>query len=161
MKPSLYLETTIPSFLVGDVSPVLITAAHQAATRLWWTDRRSDYRLFVSALVVEEISQGTRELAEERLALISGLPRLAVTAEVEELADELQRLLGLPPTARADAVHVAAACHYAIDYLLTWNLKHIASGRVRKSLDRFHDATGRPTPTICTPEELLDWSDEL
>jgi hypothetical protein len=99
--------------------------------------------LFVSALVVEEISRGTRELAEERFALISGLPRLAVTAEVEELADELQRFLGLPPTARADAVHVAAACHYAMDYLLTWNLKHIASGRVRKSLDRFHDATGR------------------
>jgi len=159
MKPSLYLETTILSFLVGGVSPVLVTAAHQAATRQWWQERRNDYRLYVSSVVDEEIGRGTGVWLRERQQLIADLPRLAVTDEVLQLADELFAHLRLPPGAWFDALHLAVSCHHEMDYLLTWNLKHIASGHVRRALTSFHDQRGIAVPTICTPDELSDWED--
>ena len=143
------------------MSPILITAAHQAATRKWWDEHREDYRLFVSAIVEEEIRHGTRSYAAQRQALIADIPRLAVTEDVDRLTAELFAYLRLPPSAKVDAGHIAVACHHRIEYLLTWNMKHIASGHVRRLLARFHDETGTGIPTICTPEALLDWEDEL
>lgn len=160
MKPTLYLETTIPSYLAGRLSENLVTAAHQQITRRWWDDERHKYQLYVSTVVDDEIGQGNPELRQQRQALVAGVPRLAVTSEVSELAEQLHQALQMPPSAKPDAFHLALACHYRIDYLLTWNLKHLASGRVRLRLARFHDEHSIPVPTVCTPEELLDWSGE-
>jgi hypothetical protein len=73
MKPSLYVETTIPSFVVGGISPVLATAAHQVATRRWWDEERQKYRLFVSRVVEDEILLGKAALARQRIAILNGL----------------------------------------------------------------------------------------
>jgi len=161
MKPSLYLETTIPSFVVGGISPIFATAAHQLATRRWWEEERDKYRLFVSRVVLDEIAQGKTELAKQRVALLHDVPRLIVDDAVGELADQLHAHLRLPPSAETDAMHLALACYYRTDYLLTWNMKHLASGRIRREIDRFHDEKGVFVPVICTPEELAGWSDEL
>jgi hypothetical protein len=161
MKPSLYLETTIPSYLVGEISPIIATAAHQMATRHWWEERRRAYSLFVSSAVDEEIGRGNPSLSRRRQNLLLGVPRLPVTEEVIALAEELFAHLKLPTSARMDAIHLAASSHYRMNYLLTWNLKHFASGHVRLALDRFHEARGIHVPVICTPEELLDSEDQL
>lgn len=161
MKPSVYVETTIPSFVVGGISPVLATAAHQVVTRRWWEERRRDYRLHVSSLVEEELAEGDASYAQQRLALVADIARLVITAEVARLADYFFAYLRLPQAAAPDAMHLAVASHYAVDYLLTWNLKHLANGQVRRALGRLHDAKGIFIPTICTPEELLDWEDEI
>jgi predicted nucleic acid-binding protein len=161
MKPSLYLETTIPSFLVGNFSPVLVTAAHQLATRQWWEEKRDQYRLYVSPIVIRELEKGKRELSQQRIQLVSDIARLEATTEVVRLAVRLQQRLALPRAAETDALHVAIACHYAIDYLLTWNLRHIANGRVMRALNEFHDETNIRIPTICTPDEILDRNDAL
>ena len=161
MEPSVYIETTIPSFVVGAFSPVLATAAHQVVTRRWWEEEREKYRLFVSRVVEHEILQGRAELAEKRLALLEGLQRLAVDGAVTHLAGELHSYLRLPLAAETDALHLAAACHYEIDYLLTWNMRHLANGRIRREIERFGKERGMPIPVICTPEELAGWSDEL
>jgi hypothetical protein len=161
MKPSLYLETTIPSFLVGNISPILITAGHQISTRKWWEEKRDEYRLFASQVVIGEIQRGKSTLAQERLQIVSVLPQLEVIPDVLRLSDVLQKRLALPSSAETDVLHVAITCHYAIDYLLTWNLRHIANGRVMRSLAQFHDETHTPVPTICTPEELLERMDDL
>jgi hypothetical protein len=161
MKPSVYIETTIPSFAVGKMSLVLATAAHQIATRRWWDEERNKYRLFVSRVVEDEILQGRTELAEQRFALLEGLPRLVVDDAVTRLAGELHAYLRLPLAAETDAIHLAIACHYEIDYLLTWNMRHLANGRIRREIGRFCHDSGVPVPVICTPEELAGWSDEL
>jgi hypothetical protein len=161
MKPSVYVETTIPSFVVGTLSPILATAAHQVITRRWWDEERDKYRLFVSQVVVEEIARGKTELARERVALLRGLPRLIVDDAVGELADQLHAYLRLPQSAETDAMHLALACYYQTDYLLTWNMKHMANGRIRREIERFHDEKGVFVPVICTPDELAGWSDEL
>jgi predicted nucleic acid-binding protein len=160
MDSSVYIESTIPSFLVGEISPVLTTAAHQLATRHWWRECRGQYELCVSPIVVDEVSRGESALAEERLQLVAELPQLDVTPDVVDLARQLEAALALPEKAATDALHIALACHYEIDYLLTWNLKHIASGQVRHALARRYASLGLVPPTICTPEELLEWSTE-
>jgi predicted nucleic acid-binding protein len=159
MKPSLYLETTVPSYLAGAIACDLITAAHIEATKRWWTDGRQNYRLFVSAVVKDEIARGNPEIAEQRRQLIVKLPRLQVTREVVHLAGRLFDHLNLPESARPDAFHLALACHYKMDYLLTWNMKHIAGGHVRRTLEKLQRASGIVLPTICTPEELLEGGD--
>ena len=156
MKPSLYLETTIPSFLVGNISQVLVTAGHQAATRQWWEEEKDNYRLFISSVVEDEIAQGELGFVKDRQTLLAELPRLEVTKEIAELAVKLHEYLHLPPHARPDAMHLALACYYEIDYLLTWNMKHLANGHVRHGLQRLHDAKEIFLPTICTPEELIE-----
>jgi hypothetical protein len=161
MKPSLYVETTIPSFVVGEISPVLATAAHQIATRRWWREEREKYRLFVSTVVDQEIAQGIAALAQERAELLRDLPRLVVDDAAGKLAAELHAYLRLPPAADTDALHLAVACCYETDYLLTWNMKHLANGRIRREIERFRDERRMPIPIICTPEELAGWSDEL
>jgi hypothetical protein len=161
MKPSLYIETTIPSFIVGGISPNLVTAGHQLATRQWWEERRFDFRLFISSLVEEEIAEGNATYAKQRLALVADLTRLVVAPEAAKLSDYFFHYLQLPIAAAPDAVHLAIASHYNVDYLLTWNLKHLANGQVRRSLRHLNQAKGIFIPTICTPDELMNRKDEL
>jgi predicted nucleic acid-binding protein len=161
MEPSLYVETTIPSFVIGGISPNLVTAGHQLTTRRWWEERRHDYRLYVSSLVEEEIADGNVSYAEQRLTLVADLARLVIVPDTARLADYLFAYLHLPQSAAPDAMHLAVASHYTVDYLLTWNLKHLANGRVRRALDHLRATTGIFIPTICTPEELSDWEDEV
>jgi hypothetical protein len=160
VNPSVYIESTIPSFIVGEGSPIVVTAGRQITTRRWWNERRGEYRLYVSRLVRDEISRGKSERSRERLALLRGLPQLEIDAPVERFARELHGYLALPKAAEADAVHLAAASHYRMDYLLTWNLKHIANGRVRRAIEHLSSLRGIYFPTICTPDELLGLEDE-
>lgn len=161
MKPSLYVETTIPSFIVGGMSQVLITAGRQAVTQRWWEEQREDYRLFISPLVEQELAEGKASHARQRLALVADLPRVAITREAVQLSDFFFDYLHLPQAAAPDAMHLAVASHHAIDYLLTWNLKHLANGRVRRALDHLHETKRVFIPTICTPDELLYWEDKI
>jgi hypothetical protein len=159
MKPSVYIETTIPSFLVGEVSEIVLTAGRQFATRRWWREEREKYRLFVSQAVQFEVARGQTELAKLRTALIEDLPRLQIKPEIIALARDLHSYLRLPPAAETDALHLAVACYYETDYLLTWNMKHLANGHVRRKIEQFGSLRGMPIPVICTPEELAGWSD--
>ena len=111
---------------------------------------------------MDEISRGKAPLAEQRVALLEGLSHLVVNRDVKDLAKELHSYLKLPlAAAETDALHLAVACYYRTDYLLTWNMKHLASGRIRMGINHFHQETGTFVPVICTPEELAGWSDEL
>jgi hypothetical protein len=160
MKPSLYLETSVPSYLAGGIANDLIAAGHIETTKRWWSDERDKYRLFVSVVVMNEIVRGNPNLAEERRQLVFRLPRLQVTAPVVQLAGRLFDHLKLPESARPDAFHLALACCYEMDFLLTWNMKHIAGGHVRRGLEKLQRASGIVIPTICTPEELLEGDHE-
>lgn len=160
MKPSLYLETTVPSYLVGGIANDLIAAGHIEATKRWWSDEREKYKVFVSSVVHEEINRGNPDIASERRKIIAGLASLRVTRATVQLARQLFNDLKLPDAARPDAFHLALTCQYEIDFLLTWNMKHIAGGHVRRTLENLRRATGIMIPTICTPEELLEGDED-
>jgi hypothetical protein len=156
MKPKIYIETTVPSYLAARPSRDLIRAAHQQLTREWWENRRSDFELFVSQVVVQEASGGDPTAAAERLALLNDLPVLDVGTEVELFGQQLLRQLPLPLKAAVDALHISIAAVNGMDYLLTWNCKHIANATLRKRIVTLCESSGYTAPLICTPEELLE-----
>ncbi len=155
MRPRVYLETSIISYLAARPSRDLITAAHQQVTHEWWSRRRHLFDLFASQLVLHEAAAGDQEVAERRLAFLSKLPLLDVTSAVTSLARVLAVELPLPQQAGADAFHIALAVCHGMDYLLTWNCAHIANAEFRPSVDRVCRRHGYAPPVLCTPEELM------
>jgi hypothetical protein len=104
--------------------------------------------------------KGKAELSRERLRLVADFPSLAVTPDVIKLAVALQKRLVLPARAETDIYHVAIACHFEMDYLLSWNMKHIVNGQVIRDLTHYCDEAQISMPIICTPYELLERSEE-
>lgn len=155
MAPSIYLETTIVSYLTARPDRDLVRAAHQEMTREWWATR-SAFDLFISQLVVDEASAGDADAARLRLDVLRDLELLELTAEATALAQELVRLAAIPSKAGADALHIAMAAVHGMDYLLTWNCTHIANAAMRPRIDAVCRAGGFEPPVICTPLELLE-----
>lgn len=153
MKPRVYLETTIPSYLTSWPSRDLLRAAQQQMTREWW-DRRAAFELFISPLVLVECQAGDPLAAADRLATIAGLPLLDQTDAVTKLAEELVRKVPLPRRAAADAIHIATATVHGMHYLLTWNCTHIANAVLRPHIEAACRSVGHEPPLICTPPEL-------
>ncbi len=158
-KPTLYLETSVISYLAALPSRDPVTARNQQITREWWDTRRMGYELRTSEFVVAEAARGDPEYARRRLALLTGIPRLVIREEaVIELASSLLREVPLPDKALADASHIAAASLAGIKYLLTWNCKHIANPRLHARIQHVLRNAGSGMPVLCTPGELASHS---
>lgn len=156
MKSSVYIETTIPSYLTAWRSPELVMAANQEATRKWWDESRAKFELFISQLVIGEISNGDPEAVKRRIAVVENLPELALTDKAEALAAKLLLGAALPQKAKADALHIGIATVHGMDYLLTWNCTHIANAIMRPKIESICRAAGYEPPVICTPPELVE-----
>jgi predicted nucleic acid-binding protein len=153
--PSVYLETTIPSYLAAHPSRDLVMAAHQQITHDWWLNAHNRFDLYISDAVLGEIRGGDADAAARRLAIVDGLPVLQLNDDVRILVHEYDRRLGLAGRARADLPHFAFAVAYQMDYLVTWNCRHIANGEVIRRLLDANAELQRPTPLLVTPEEIL------
>ncbi|MDD1416326.1 type II toxin-antitoxin system VapC family toxin [Dolichospermum sp. ST_con] len=155
MIESLYLDTSIIGYLTIRPSTNLITASNSVITQSWWDTRRQNFTLYISEVVLEELARGDQEIATKRLDLINELPLLELNETVEELAQQFLTKSNLPPKASDDALHIALATIYKVDYLLTWNCKHIANAQIQKKLSQISIQSGYELPTICTPYELM------
>ena len=155
MKPRLYLETTIPSYLTSRASRDLIVAGHQQITREWWEKRTDAFRLYISQLVIDEASAGDPAAAHERLKALQNLPLLDITPEVAGLASSILDAGKVPRKAATDAAHIAIAAVHGMDFLVTWNCVHIANATNARALSLICRDHGYDCPVICTPEELM------
>jgi predicted nucleic acid-binding protein len=158
-KASIYLETTIPSYLAAFPSRDIVVAAHQQITHDWWAHERHRFELFISEAVLAECQLGDPEAAQRRLSYLSGLPVLSMDDSVHELAKVYLEALSIPARSGLDALHLACAVSHETDYLLTWNCKHLAHGEIRRALQRINLQKGLFIPAIVTPEELLERSE--
>jgi hypothetical protein len=152
--PTVYLETTIPSYLAAKPSRDLITAAHQQITHEWWETAKDRFTLYVSEAVYDEILLGDPEMAAKRREFITELPTLEINDEVRLLVHEYDGRLGLVGRGRADLPHIAFAVAYKMDYLVTWNCRHIANGETMRRLRDANVELNRFTPLLVTPEEI-------
>lgn len=130
--------------------------AHQQITRDWWETRKSAFDLYASEAVIAEAERGNAEAARARLAVLAPLPCLFATDESEELVPILLAETGLPPFAFLDMSHVALAAVHGMQYLLTWNCRHIANARVIRVVNKVCRERRYEPPVICTPEELME-----
>jgi hypothetical protein len=159
MKPTVYIETTVIGYLAMRVSNLLRVAANQQTTRDWWDNHRQKFNLFVSRFVIDECSDGDATAAQERLIYLEGIPLLEMAEEVNSLAETLVVGVPLPAKATVDALHVSVAAVNGIQYLLTWNCKHLANPALRPRIEVLCRERGYDPPVICTPQELLEIDD--
>ncbi len=155
MKPKVYLETTIISYLTAKPSRDLIIAAHQELTNEWWENRRKHFDLFVSQLVIQEASAGDKDAAKKRLSILETIPLLELNENVISLAGDLIKGKALPKKAVEDALHIAIAITHGVDYILTWNCRHIANAEKQHAITSTCHKKDFEAPIICTPEELM------
>lgn len=157
MTARVYLETSVISYLVGWLNQRSILVAHnQEFTREWWSLRRHEYELFSSAVAVNEARQGEAALANERLGFLGETTLLDVTDAALALAQKLLRHTRIPAKADVDALHVAVAAVHGMDYLLSWNCKHIVNGNILPQVYAVCRDSGYEPPLICTPQELME-----
>jgi len=155
LKPKVYLETTVISYLTAAPSRDIVQAAHQQITREWW-ERRKDFDLFVSQAVITEAGRGAAGAAERRLATLEDVGVLEVTEDASRLAEAFIEQHALPAKAAVDALHTAVAVVMGMDYVLTWNCTHIANAVIRPKIEDACRQLGYDPPVICTPEELME-----
>ncbi|MEX2216493.1 MAG: type II toxin-antitoxin system VapC family toxin [Phycisphaeraceae bacterium] len=154
-KPTVYVETTVPSYLTSWPSTEPVMAGHQKITREWWLTAKDRYDLYVSDLVILEMTRGDADASSRRLTAVEGLPVIGLSPTVLELAQVYESELHIPLKARNDAVHLALAVVSELDYLVTWNCAHLANGHILRSLREMNDRLGLFQPTIVTPESLM------
>ncbi|MCH8831100.1 MAG: type II toxin-antitoxin system VapC family toxin [Planctomycetes bacterium] len=153
---TLYIETSIVSYLRQRPSSQVVMAARQLLTHQWWDKERGDYELVTSQYVLDEVSAGDPVLAAQRLQLLDGIPLLPLDPQIGVIANEIMSRAILPPKATIDALHIAMVAHHRIEYLLTWNCRHIANARILPRIHQVLTDLGLPIPIICTPEEMVD-----
>ena len=156
MKPTIYIESTIPSYLVSQASRDLIVAAHQKITQEWWQYKRNNFSIYISQLVLNEISAGDAELAKERLKAVKAFAELDITDAVTTLASHILSTGIIPKKAATDAAHIALAAVHGMHFLMTWNCTHIANAKITKAIESICKRQGYECPVICTPEELME-----
>jgi hypothetical protein len=155
MNPTVYIETSIVSYLTATPSKDIVVLANQEVTRLWWQKRKADFTLRTSQFVIDEAGEGDPAAAAERLRALAGIDLALVTPEVFDLGNSLLRGGALPPKARIDALHVAVAAVNGIDFLMTWNCRHIANAALWHKIKSICRSAACDMPGIVTPYELL------
>lgn len=154
MSGTVYIETSIVGYLAARSTKNLILAANIKVTKDWWDMYYSIFTLYISQVVLDEIMEGDAEMAAKRIELLQDLPLLESSEAAQELSKQFLAKSNLPPKAAEDASHIAIATVHGVDYLLTWNCRHIANAQIQKKLLEICLDCGYELPTICTPYEL-------
>ncbi len=155
MSQSVYIETSILGYLTARPTDNLILAANIKVTQDWWDEYNSLFVLYASEIVEDEALRGDSAMAAQRLNLLQSLIFLDLTEEALELAQEFLQQSNLPPKASNDALHMALATVYGLDYLLTWNCKHMANAQIQRKLSQISVDFGYKLPFVCTPYEFI------
>lgn len=156
MKGRVYIETSVISYFTAKLSKDINTLSRQEITIDWWEEEQKYYNNFISLAVIEEISRGNPIEAEKRLKVVDDINILEETVEIQNLADKYFSKLNIPEKSRYDTIHIAYAYFYEIDYLLSWNMKHISNPRTQSALIELNNSLKIKTPMLITPEILME-----
>jgi predicted nucleic acid-binding protein len=160
MNPSVYVETSVIGYLTSWPHPDATIAGHQDTTKHWWSTAAERFDLLVSQLVVRECSDGNAIAVRDRLDSVAGLRVLRITADAEALAQTLMQRRAVPESQPNDALHIALAAVHRVQYLVSWNFRHIVNASLRPAIERICRDHGYDPPILCTPEELLELNDD-
>jgi hypothetical protein len=152
---TVYLDTSVVSYLTARLSRSILVARRQRLTRVWWHRYRQNHTLRISVRVVEEAADGDPAAAAARLDALLGIVPLPFDARSESLAERFVGGGRLPEKSRSDAAHIAIAATNSIPLLVTWNCKHLANRLIHRAIVQACEVEGFRCPEICTPEHLM------
>jgi hypothetical protein len=154
--PTVYIETSVVSYLTARLSRNVEVLGHQITTRRWWQRSRRRFRLVTSELTIGEAAKGDPIWAAKRLKRLQSAQLIAITNEAIDFAAKLVAERILPLNAGNDALHLAAVVINGVNYLLTWNCGHLANANTRRRVEEYCRSCGFVPPVICTPGELMN-----
>ncbi len=149
-----YIESSVISYITAKPSRDLIVLARQALTIEWWESKRNKYEIYISELVLQEIASGDPVAAQKRLDVVSDVQNLEITLAAKELANILISEGAVPKNSLEDALHISTVAVQGVEYLLTWNFKHINNASTRSKITHVIENFGYISPILCSPEEL-------
>ncbi len=154
-QPTVYIETSVISYLTNRPSTNAITLGRQLLTRQWWEERRHQYSLWVSAYVIQELTTGDVQAVQRRVEAIQGIPELLCdNATIEQLAQTLIWEKGLPANAKLDALHIATCAFHKVEYLASWNFTHIVNIHQMRKIQAICTEAGYPCAQLITLDQL-------
>ena len=156
IKPKVYIETTVVSYLAARPRADEILGGRQQVTEHLWEDYSDNFEFIVSDIVITEIRQGDEMAAQRRIDAVAGLTVLDLSPQASALALKLVNTGAVPPHSLPDAQHIAIAVVNGIEYLTSWNYKHIVNETKRQYIDRVCQAAGYQPTILCTPAELIE-----
>jgi hypothetical protein len=155
LRATVYIETTIPSYLTAIPSRDIFQLVRQSITRQWWETKRQDYDIVTSDFTVTECKKGDPAAAERRTNCIRGIPLLRITDDIYSLSNSYMELLSIPNDSKIDTLHLAICVANQIDYLLTWNCKHLGPVTMQR-IQIYNDRRDLFVPILATPEAFFD-----
>ena len=156
IKPSVYIESTVVSYLVARPSSNPVLAARQKASRQLWENYADRFEFVTSHIVHNEIRQGNAGAARQRLEAVTLLRILETPPEVDTLAQKLLDSGAVPRNSLPDAQHIAIATVHNVEYLVSWNHRHIVNENKREHIEQICQEAGFQLTTICTPTQLME-----
>ncbi len=154
-KPRVYLETTVISYLAARPNRDVFVASMQQITQQLWEDYTEEFTYVVSPIVFAEARQGDANAVQRRLDVLSHLTTLEVLPEADYLTQRLLEVGAVPQDFSVDAQHIAIATTHGVEYLVSWNQKHIVNEYKREHINQVCLDAGFEPITICTPAELM------
>ncbi|MCG9134781.1 type II toxin-antitoxin system VapC family toxin [Candidatus Poribacteria bacterium] len=155
-KPRVYIETTIISYLAARLSRDVTIANRQRLTQQFWYEHAHRFELVISPTVISEINRGDTEAALSRFNLVSDITRLPMSDAISNLTQNLLDTGAVPRNAETDATHIAIAAVHNIEYLATWNYKHITNVHKRQHIEQVCRDNDFRSAIICTPAALIE-----
>ena len=152
MKDSVYLDTTIPSYLFDKRENI---KAHIEVTKKWWNQESKNFDVWISEETLDEIAEGNYPRKDEILRFISSVPILSPEKQIIDIAQIYLDNYVMPRVLKGDALHLAYASFYKIDFLLTWNCNHLANANKKQHIRIVNTRLNLATPEIVTPLELF------
>ena len=156
IKPRVYIEPTVVSHLVARPSNDTILASWQRASQQLWENYADRFEFVISRIVHAEIQRGDPTAAQQRLEAVSLLRILDTFPEADILAQKLLDAGAVPRNSVTDAQHIAIATVHSVEYLVSWNHKHIVNEYKREHINQVCQEVGFQPITICTPLELME-----
>jgi len=151
---TVYIETTVPSFYFEQRETPQVIAWRQA-TRAWWDEYRVEYRPVTSSFVINELENAPNPKRDQALSLLSEIERLPFPDGLEDVITAYIEHQLVPQDAAGDAAHLAIASMHSVDFLLTWNIRHLANANKFQHVRVLNGRLGLSVPTITTPMMLI------
>jgi hypothetical protein len=153
---SVYIESSVISYITARPNRDIVISARQAVTIEWWETYRNQFEIYVSELVLEEIGCGDPMAASHRIAIVKDIPILVISQSAISIAQALVKEKAIPESSTEDALHIGIAAVQNIDFLLTWNFKHMNNANTRIKIASIITELNYSSPIICSPEELIN-----
>ncbi len=155
-KQTIYLESSVISYYSNVFSTDLKIATEQKIIKEWGDASLRNFEPYISAFVIDEVGRGRKKDAARRMSVASEFTVLEEKPALYSLAKDYIKKLALPKSGEIDAYHLAFAAIHEIDFLVSWNCKHIANELKSTTIRKINESHGFPFPTICTPRELSE-----